>query len=59
MKFTFRYLAVVIITASTYHHYANADDLLSIYQQALQNDPVTLKAQAQYMVTKEAIEQTR
>ena len=59
MKLSFRYLAAVIITAATYHHYANADDLLSSYQQALQNDPVTLKAQAQYMVTKEAIEQTR
>lgn len=59
MKLSFRYLAAVIITAATYHHYANADDLLSTYQQALQNDPVTLKAQAQYMVTKEAIEQTR
>lgn len=36
-----------------------ADDLLSSYQQALANDPVTLKAQAQFMATKEAINQTR
>lgn len=36
-----------------------ADDLLSVYQQALLNDPVVLKAQAQFMIVKEDIVQAR
>jgi len=36
-----------------------ADDLLSVYQQAQANDPVVLKAQAQYMAVKEDIVQAR
>lgn len=36
-----------------------ADDLLSVYQQALLNDPVVLKAQAQFMIVKENIIQAR
>jgi len=32
-----------------------ADDLSSVYQQALLNDPLVLKAQAQYMIVKEDI----
>ncbi len=38
---------------------AHADDLLTVYQQALLNDPVVLKAQAQYRVVQEDIEQAR
>jgi outer membrane protein len=38
---------------------ANAEDLLSVYQQAQANDPVVLGAHAQYLATEEAIEQAR
>jgi len=38
---------------------AKADDLLQMYQQALMNDPVVLKASAQYLSSQEIIEQTR
>jgi len=38
---------------------AQADDLLTVYQQALLNDTVVLKAQAQYEIVKEDIEQAR
>lgn len=38
---------------------AKADDLLQMYQQALTNDPVVLKASAQYLSSQEIIEQTR
>ena len=36
-----------------------ADDLLTVYQQALENDPVVLKAAAQFNIAKEDIEQAR
>ena len=38
---------------------ALADDLLTVYQQALENDPVVLKAAAQFNIAKEDIEQAR
>ncbi len=38
---------------------AFADDLLQVYQQALTNDPVLLKAAAQYKASKEGITQAR
>ena len=38
---------------------ANAEDLLSVYQQAQANDPVVLSAHAQYLASKEGIEQAR
>ncbi|WP_085304086.1 outer membrane channel protein TolC [Colwellia polaris] len=38
---------------------ANAEDLLSVYQQAQANDPVVLRAQAQFLATEEGIEQAR
>jgi outer membrane protein len=50
---------VIGLLAATSSYYAQADDLLTTYQQALKNDPVTLKAQAQFHSTKEAIKQTR
>ncbi|MGB1263223.1 MAG: outer membrane channel protein TolC [Cognaticolwellia sp.] len=37
----------------------NAEDLLSVYQQAQANDPVVLKAHAQFLATTEGIEQAR
>ncbi|WDE04222.1 outer membrane channel protein TolC [Thalassomonas viridans] len=36
-----------------------ADDLLTVYQQALENDPVVLRAEAQFNIAKEDIEQAR
>ncbi|WP_448212745.1 outer membrane channel protein TolC [Colwellia sp. MEBiC06753] len=38
---------------------AFADDLMQVYQQALSNDPVLLKAAAQYEASKEGIDQAR
>ncbi|MBA6340805.1 outer membrane channel protein TolC [Colwellia sp. MB02u-10] len=38
---------------------ANAEDLLSVYQQAQASDPVVLRAHAQYLATEEGIEQAR
>lgn len=58
MKSSFRNIALTIV-ASVVCGNLHAEDLLTSYQQALKNDPVTLKAQAQFMATKEAIEQTR
>ncbi|MGJ8692833.1 MAG: outer membrane channel protein TolC [Thalassotalea sp.] len=58
MKKTLRYVIAAIVTTTASHN-AWADDLLSNYQQALKNDPVTLKAKAQFMATKESIEQAR
>jgi outer membrane protein len=54
MKKTLSTLIITIagaITASNVH----AEDLLSVYQQALLNDTVVLKAQAQYELVKEDI----
>ncbi|MEI6893596.1 MAG: outer membrane channel protein TolC [Colwellia sp.] len=52
-------ILVIAITSTISSTNAQADDLLSIYQQALLNDPVVLKAQAQFMIVKEDIEQAR
>lgn len=58
MKNSLRRVLVAIIAASTNYN-VYADDLLSTYQQALKNDPVTLKAKAQFKATEEAINQAR
>ncbi|WP_057832461.1 outer membrane channel protein TolC [Colwellia sp. TT2012] len=50
---------IIAITAAFSSTHAQADDLLSVYHQALLNDPVVLKAQAQFMIVKEDIEQAR
>jgi len=44
------------VTSSALLH---AEDLLSVYQQAKTNDPLVLKAQAEYMASKEGIDQAR
>ncbi|PKI12838.1 outer membrane channel protein TolC [Colwellia sp. 12G3] len=50
---------IIAITAAISSTNAQADDLLTVYQQALLNDPVVLKAQAQFMIVKEDIVQAR
>jgi len=50
---------ILAISAALTSVQANADDLLSVYQQALLNDPVVLKAQAQFMIVQEDIVQAR
>jgi len=50
---------IIAITAAISSTHAQADDLLTVYQQALLNDPVVLKAQAQFMIVKEDIVQAR
>ena len=50
---------IIAITAAISSTQVHADDLLSVYQQALLNDPVVLKSQAQFMVVKENIVQAR
>ena len=47
----------IAAVASSSNLYAN--DLLAVYQQAQANDPVVLKAQAQYMAVKEDIDLAR
>jgi outer membrane protein len=51
-------LIIAIATAITSAN-AQAEDLLTLYQQALLNDTVVLKAQAQYDIVKEDIGQAR
>ncbi len=58
MKKTLNTLILAISAALTSAQ-ANADDLLSVYQQALLNDPVVLKSQAQFMIVQEDIVQAR
>jgi len=58
MKKTITSLIISIACAAS-STFANAEDLMSVYQQAKANDPVVLKAQAQYMASKEDIVQTR
>ncbi len=58
MNKTLSTLIIAITTAISSTH-AQADDLLSVYQQALLNDPVVLKSQAQFMIVKEDIVQAR
>jgi len=50
---------IVAVTAAMSSTQVQADDLLSVYQQALLNDPVVLKSQAQFMIVKEDIVQAR
>lgn len=49
----------ISIACATSSSFAFAEDLLSVYQQAKANDPVVLKAQAQFNASKEGIEQVR
>jgi outer membrane protein len=58
MKKTLSTLIIAIASAMTASG-AQADDLLSVYQQALLNDTVVLKAQAQFEIVKEDIDQAR
>jgi len=58
MKKTLSTLIIAIASAITSVN-AQADDLLTVYQQALLNDTLVLKAQAQYEIVKEDIEQAR
>lgn len=58
MKKTITSLIIGIACAAS-STFTYAEDLLSVYQQAKANDPVLLKAQAQYMESKEDIIQTR
>jgi outer membrane protein len=58
MKKTLSTLIIAIASAMAATN-AQADDLLSVYQQALLNDTVVLKAQAQFNIVKEDIVQAR
>jgi outer membrane protein len=58
MKRTIKAL-IIGIAAATSSTNLYAEDLLSIYQQAQASDPVLLKAQAQFMASKEGIDQAR
>jgi outer membrane protein len=58
MNKTLSTLIIAIATAITSAN-AQAEDLLTVYQQALLNDTVVLKAQAQYDIVKEDIGQAR
>ncbi|GAA6172180.1 outer membrane channel protein TolC [Colwellia sp. KU-HH00111] len=58
MKKTLSTLIIAIASALTVNT-AQADDLLSVYQQALLNDTVVLKAQAQSEIVKEDIIKAR
>lgn len=58
MNKTLSTLIIAIASAITVTN-AQADDLLSVYQQALLNDTVVLKAQAQFEIVKEDIVQAR
>lgn len=58
MKKTLSTLIIAIASAVTSVN-AQADDLLSVYQQALLNDTIVLKAQAQSEIVKEDIIQAR
>lgn len=58
MKKTLSTLIIAIASAMTVNN-AQADDLLSVYEQALLNDTIVLKAQAQFEIVKEDITQAR
>ena len=58
MKKTLSTLIIAIASAMTSAN-AQADDLLSVYQQALFNDTTVLSAKAQFDIVKEDIEQAR
>jgi outer membrane protein len=57
MKKTLSTLIIAIASAVSIN--AQADDLLTVYQQALLNDTIVLKAQAQFKIVEEDIEQAR
>jgi len=46
-------------TAMATSHFSSAENLVDVYQQAQANDPVVLKAHAQFMASKEDIVQAR
>ena len=50
---------IIAIASTIVATNAQADDLLSVYQQALLNDTVVLKTQAQFDIVKEDIVQAR
>jgi outer membrane protein len=50
---------IVVTLGLTLSSAAFSDDLASVYQQALLNDPVVLKAQAEYMVVQEDVSASR
>ncbi len=52
-------MLIIAITSAITSANAQADDLLAVYQQALLNDTVVLKAQAQFNIVKEDIIQAR
>ncbi len=53
-------ISIIVGFASTAASMATyADDLLSVYNQAVRNDATVLKAQAQFMSSKEGIDQAR
>jgi outer membrane protein len=58
MKKTISALFIGLACASS-STFVNAEDLLSVYQQAQSNDPVVLRAHAQYLASKEGIDQAR
>lgn len=58
MKKTVTSLFIGIVCAAN-STFTFAEDLLSVYEQAKQNDPVVLKAHAQYLAAKEDIDQAR
>jgi outer membrane protein len=58
MKKTISALIIGLVCATS-ATLANAEDLLSVYQQAQKSDPVVLKAHAQYKSAQEGIEQAR
>ncbi len=58
MKKTMTSLIVGLVCAAS-STMTFAEDLLSVYQQAKANDPVVLKAQAQFNASQEGIEQAR
>ncbi|WP_077341496.1 outer membrane channel protein TolC [Pseudocolwellia agarivorans] len=50
---------IIGLTVMVTSHSSSAENLLDVYQQAQANDPVVLKAHAQFMASKESIIQAR
>jgi outer membrane protein len=50
---------IIAVTSATVSSNLYAEDLMTVYQQAMANDPVVLKATAQYMIAQEDIESVR
>jgi len=50
---------IIALTSATVSTNLYAEDLMTVYQQAMANDPVVLKATAQYMIAQEDIESVR